>query len=177
VLRIIERGSGAVAVEVIEQVGARAGRGADIDAYFRAAQSGGRAFAEIGDGAASAPQRMSQMLQSGCQRGVRLGVVSGGAVIGCLLAVAGALMRGQTVTARPNNGRTTSRLSARVKTAVDLQKPGCPRQDSNLRPSAPEADALSPELRGRTGINTAPLGPRQTNASRWPLCHRNGFGA
>ena len=26
----------------------------------------------------------------------------------------------------------------------------CPRQDSNLRPSAPEADALSPELRGRT---------------------------
>jgi hypothetical protein len=25
----------------------------------------------------------------------------------------------------------------------------CPRQDSNLRPSAPEADALSPELRGR----------------------------
>ena len=26
---------------------------------------------------------------------------------------------------------------------------GCPRQDSNLRPSAPEADALSPELRGR----------------------------
>ena len=25
---------------------------------------------------------------------------------------------------------------------------GCPRQDSNLRPSAPEADALSPELRG-----------------------------
>ena len=29
---------------------------------------------------------------------------------------------------------------------------GCPRQDSNLRPSAPEADALSPELRGRTWV-------------------------
>ena len=27
----------------------------------------------------------------------------------------------------------------------------CPRQDSNLRPSAPEADALSPELRGLVG--------------------------
>ena len=29
----------------------------------------------------------------------------------------------------------------------------CPRQDSNLRPSAPEADALSPELRGLNGRN------------------------
>ena len=35
----------------------------------------------------------------------------------------------------------------------------CPRQDSNLRPSAPEADALSPELRGRYYIVVAPLGP------------------
>jgi hypothetical protein len=34
--------------------------------------------------------------------------------------------------------------------ASDLRKFWCPRQDSNLRPSAPEADALSPELRGRT---------------------------
>ncbi len=33
--------------------------------------------------------------------------------------------------------------------ALDLRKRWCPRQDSNLRPSAPEADALSPELRGR----------------------------
>jgi hypothetical protein len=32
----------------------------------------------------------------------------------------------------------------------DLRRSLCPRQDSNLRPSAPEADALSPELRGRT---------------------------
>ena len=35
----------------------------------------------------------------------------------------------------------------------------CPRQDSNLRPSAPEADALSPELRGRM-LTTAPIGRR-----------------
>lgn len=28
----------------------------------------------------------------------------------------------------------------------------CPRQESNLRPSAPEADALSPELRGHQGL-------------------------
>ena len=34
----------------------------------------------------------------------------------------------------------------------------CPRQDSNLRPSAPEADALSPELRGRYDMVVAPLG-------------------
>src|SRR4051794_19209295 len=33
----------------------------------------------------------------------------------------------------------------------------CPRQDSNLRPSAPEADALSPELRG-ANHDAAPLG-------------------
>src|SRR5690606_35242243 len=30
-------------------------------------------------------------------------------------------------------------------------QPWCPRQDSNLRPSAPEADALSTELLGRDG--------------------------
>ncbi len=44
----------------------------------------------------------------------------------------------------------------------------CPRQDSNLRPSAPEADALSPELRGRTKQPAAPWGldkHAQTNAS------------
>src|SRR5262249_54844230 len=35
------------------------------------------------------------------------------------------------------------------KNASELQLCRCPRQDSNLRPSAPEADALSPELRGR----------------------------
>jgi hypothetical protein len=34
----------------------------------------------------------------------------------------------------------------------------CPRQDSNLRPSAPEADALSPELRGRGGEPAPPKG-------------------
>ena len=44
------------------------------------------------------------------------------------------------------------------KKAPDLRKDWCPRQDSNLRPSAPEADALSPELRGRTMRNTAPMG-------------------
>lgn len=32
----------------------------------------------------------------------------------------------------------------------------CPRQDSNLRPSAPEADALSPELRGRDRARSGP---------------------
>ena len=37
----------------------------------------------------------------------------------------------------------------REKPASELLKHWCPRQDSNLRPSAPEADALSPELRGR----------------------------
>ena len=39
--------------------------------------------------------------------------------------------------------------------------PWCPRKDSNLRPSAPEADALSPELRGRAGLRQ-PIS-RQTN--------------
>lgn len=34
----------------------------------------------------------------------------------------------------------------------------CPRQDSNLRPFAPEANALSPELRGRTGEAGVPVG-------------------
>ena len=67
-----------------------------------------------------------------------------------------------------------------LKTALDLRRSGCPRQDSNLRPSAPEADALSPELRGRIDNVSAPWGlnkHRQTNASLRPLGHRNGFGA
>ncbi|EAY59619.1 arginyl-tRNA synthetase argS (arginine-tRNA ligase) [Mycobacterium tuberculosis C] len=57
-----------------------------------------------------------------------------------------------------------------------LDQPLCPRQDSNLRPSAPEADALSPELRGRTTTRCA-MGPRQSSASRLPTDHRNGFEA
>lgn len=52
----------------------------------------------------------------------------------------------------------------------------CPRQDSNLRPSAPEADALSPELRGRTLFASRRLGfdsvAHRCRASRI----RNGFG-
>ena len=36
---------------------------------------------------------------------------------------------------------------------VTCVKDVCPRQDSNLRPFAPEANALSPELRGRTGFS------------------------
>ena len=64
------------------------------------------------------------------------------------------------------------------KTAVDLCKPWCPRQDSNLRPSAPEADALSPELRGRTRTaTTAPLGLDRLTHRGDPLGHRDGFGA
>jgi hypothetical protein len=50
-----------VAVKVVEQVGAGAGRGGDVGAQFRAAQRGGRAFAEVGDGAARAPQRVPRV--------------------------------------------------------------------------------------------------------------------
>jgi hypothetical protein len=57
-----------------------------------------------------------------------------------------------------------------------VEPSGCPRQDSNLRPSAPEADALSPELRGRV-LNDRAIGPAQTNASRRPPAQGNGFGA
>lgn len=46
----------------------------------------------------------------------------------------------------------------------------CPRQDSNLRPSAPEADALSTELRGRVAAyqNTSLNG--QVVHLRWRMC-------
>jgi hypothetical protein len=36
-----------------------------------------------------------------------------------------------------------------LATVDGVLKDSCPRQDSNLRPTAPEAVALSPELRGR----------------------------
>ena len=52
------------------------------------------------------------------------------------------------VTLRPFSGCSAPRRIG--KTPVYLREWWCPRQDSNLRPSAPEADALSPELRGRT---------------------------
>src|SRR6478735_3815350 len=59
-----------------------------------------------------------------------------------------------------------------VKTASELHKYECPRQDSNLRPSAPEADALSPELRGRTMTRMRRLG----SDSLTHLRGGNGFG-
>src|SRR5262245_32580954 len=42
----------------------------------------------------------------------------------------------------------------------------CARQESNLRPSAPEADALSPELRARrrrTSVTSVELSARAVN--------------
>ena len=66
-------------------------------------------------------------------------------------------------------------LAAPVMVAKTLVR-WCPRQDSNLRPSAPEADALSPELRGRTDMDRAPLGPdRLTHrGDRWATAMDSG---
>ena len=47
------------------------------------------------------------------------------------------------------DGRTATRTNVSQFRTSNI---GCPEQDSNLRPSAPEADALSPELSGRTAI-------------------------
>lgn len=37
---------------------------------------------------------------------------------------------------------------SRAGALLNAPAPSCPRQDSNLRPFAPEANALSPELLG-----------------------------
>src|SRR6266851_4099820 len=49
-----------------------------------------------------------------------------------------------------SNGRQKCPLPSRPskQTALRVSPSWCPRQDLNLRPFAPEADALSPELRG-----------------------------
>ena len=46
----------------------------------------------------------------------------------------------------------------------------CPRQELNLRPSAPEADALSPELRGQGRRNLSNGRRRRTNPAPYARC-------
>ena len=60
-----------------------------------------------------------------------------------------ALVHEIRVDARATSSRCSKTPRASPRRRFAPLKIWCPRQDSNLRPSAPEADALSPELRGR----------------------------
>src|SRR5450830_1382690 len=49
---------------------------------------------------------------------------------------------------------------------VSCHRRGCPRKDSNLRPSAPEADALSTELRGPATTANLPTRLRRSSEEK-----------